>query len=976
MVQQSDARLRLTDGTISIDFLDPGSGWHLEEPGWLPQLSGIKGGGAYVNPSLAEGQTLVQGEPDNVVETIPLTAYGPDQRRVIQTTRDLLQLVRQASEYWRRPHELSPVWLEFRPAGADCFTGYTWIYNGQVGSLPSPTGQPFYAEHNLARLENLALVLTREPYWRAYRPQTHLGPLFNLLRNPDFELWTQTPGAITDVEPDSWINLQSTGVTGTNNRESSIIHSGRYCLKIDVDTLYGTGRKGVYQVVAGTEDETEYTAVIWARNTGIQYGQGRLRITYGAETLDVYERADRHGWKLYTATFTTGRDDTVIFYCEIVGTGGGVVYTDAEGAVYFDSLMLLEGDYESEAIDGILPYLSSSHIANHWDQPGHGDVEAGDINFVDVWDVPGDVDALVRVEALNNTTPSDWSDPDEVIAEARLGSRRAGDVFDFDNVHDPPGTVDTTCSGDDQLTLAGLVDTWQTVTTKTISGGDITPDNSGRFRLFARVQDEIASGGPTLELRATYWLGTAGVNEVVMEAVPCPVARAWCTVDLTPIQAINWDTKFLSDDVGALGYKIEARRTNSTAGDVEFDYSLLVPTDGGIIVAEIDPPVTPDNSLVIDNTSFGSVQASAKRSGSVKLLWEDEMASATSEVYALASFEGELFVAGALSAAAGAYQTRRWDGVKWSTLTHAYIITALAEYDGTLYGGDDSGEIYEWTGSAWSNIYSTAGATQITDMAAFSGDLFALNDAGNAYRWTGAAWSNPFDVAGGGAYGKLAVYNNRLFASQGAGGGAVSVWNGTALTIVGTPDGMTQVTALTAQGGYLWIGGNGQGVAYYDGDSLTVDTSFITDLADAEQVYDLAAYDGTVYATSTWTAGRAGRVYRRPSTSSGGTWTGIPKSRFSPDYSGRVLQGHDGALFVGSIGYVGNSDPAEVLALASVDVWNKVSNYRGTLFYAPPETRHRYVLNWDREDRVHNIDDAALVGIGFVPRYYALRGKG
>jgi hypothetical protein len=42
MVQQSDARLRLTDGTSSIDFLDPGSGWHLEDPGWLPQLAGSR----------------------------------------------------------------------------------------------------------------------------------------------------------------------------------------------------------------------------------------------------------------------------------------------------------------------------------------------------------------------------------------------------------------------------------------------------------------------------------------------------------------------------------------------------------------------------------------------------------------------------------------------------------------------------------------------------------------------------------------------------------------------------------------------------------------------------------------------------------------------------------------------------------------------------------------------------------------------
>jgi hypothetical protein len=51
------------------------------------------------------------------------------------------------------------------------------------------------------------------------------------------------------------------------------------------------------------------------------------------------------------------------------------------------------------------------------------------------------------------------------------------------------------------------------------------------------------------------------------------------------------------------------------------------------------------------------------------------------------------------------------------------------------------------------------------------------------------------------------------------------------------------------------------------------------------------------------------------------------------------------------------------------------SNYSGTPFFSQPRKsptdfkRHRYFFSYNRDDFSNNIDDEALIGIGFVPRY-------
>jgi len=111
--------------------------------------------------------------------------------------------------------------------------------------------------------------------------------------------------------------------------------------------------------------------------------------------------------------------------------------------------MFIEGDQEQLAIDNVLPYMSGSHIVNHWDQPINDPipVEAGDINYVDAWNVPGDVSSLIRLEFQNNTLPANLLTPIEIYRRIRIGMRRTRDVFQFENYLDPIGETDALSYG-------------------------------------------------------------------------------------------------------------------------------------------------------------------------------------------------------------------------------------------------------------------------------------------------------------------------------------------------------------------------------------------------------------------------------------------------------------------------------------------------------------------------------------------------
>lgn len=928
-------RIMTQDGKI-IDILED---WELADPYWSPQIAKYKDDGHYVNSTLADGQRLVFKKYANVVETIPLTARGANQAQAISKIRELLQVARQAADYWTESYEQAFAWLEVRPACNSCRIGYARLIKANVPELNSPFTQPFFSYQAEAVMEDLTLIIEREPLWRGVPPGELLGPLFNLIRNSDFEIWN---AGITDSQPDSWTDIESTHLTGQNSREDDS-HSGNYSLKVRVSGSTAANRfKGVTQVISGIRADTTYTVVAWVRNDGVSRGVGRILVTYSSQ-LEIYRSGSKHGWQLYTGTFTTGANDSVAINLEILTTAA-----NTDGTVYFDSLMLLEGDLQQEAIDEFLPYISSSHVVNHWDQPEHNPIEAGDINYVDVWSVPGDEDALVRLEVQNNTEPADFSDPVELFAKMRIGMRRTGDVFNFDNYHDPSGVTDTTASSNDRLVSSTMGQAWINVSTKIVLNN--TVDNQGRFRVLARVFDPIGGVNSTLRLRLNYFIGIANLGMKTLEAAVAPIRNNWCIVNLTPNAAMVQDNKFATNEPVQLGYTIQMSRSSGSSSGY-LDYALVMPTDGGYLEADIEPPLTYRNALIVDGTGglSQSVGATQKRGGGQKL----RSFSASGVLAAVKEYKGAIY----FGAGTDIYE---FNAGVWTLVLSPPADTAALRfeiYDGRLYagGGSTPAPVRSTAdGRSWATAFTLAGIDNVRSMKSFAGKLFLGTEtslsAGRLYEWNGTTATLAYSSVA--AIADFEVYKNTLY--------GISL-DSKIYKRDNVSGNWTQDHAFTPTlGSYNLKVFKGKmyatvdnSVYAYDGSSWTLASTIPAGLDDirALEVLDDILYAGFL---------NNGFWYSED----GISWTELQDIT---DGTSVCMAAVNGVLYVGDF-------VDSVYAYTASDNMYKLSNFQGTTFASPPEKRHRFFFSYDRLNFINNADDAVLVGIGFVPRFLSLIG--
>jgi hypothetical protein len=817
-------------------------------------------------------------------------------------------------------------------------------------------------------MEDITLIIEREPFWRAIPPGSIIGPLYNLIDNPDFELWNF---GIADSQPDSWSDVNTLSITGTNNRQETAPHSGQYALRIDVTGSSAVNAaKGVTQVIDDIQDETEYTVIAWVRNDGITSGVGRILITYSSQ-LELYRDDSVHGWTLYTGKITTGIDDVVAITCEILTTATS---PQTLGAMYVDSLMFLEGDFEQLATDNILPYVSGGHIVNHWDIPGESVVEAGDINWIDAWSVPGDVSAPVRLELISKTDTVTLSNPAEVISSLRVGMRRTRNIFNFQNVNDLTGPIDTTASGDSRIESGTLSDTWITISTHIINGADITFDNAGRFRMFARIYDNAAN--PNLEIRVRYWIGSAVTNIKALDAVMAPISGNWAIVDLTPTTTINWAVKNLGDPPSSLGFDIQMKRA-SGSDEGYLDYAILMPTDGGILTAEIDPAVLENEGLIIDCTGVLSVVYGARVSTEWKLVTETTGALGASHNW-MKDYKGALYIGTALTAV-----YKYFNGV-----TTAFGISSadagFVIYNGKLFSFDSGvpSPSYASDGSTWPGPQEfTFGTTLPKAAIALGNKLYIAGQdtvGGFAvlYEWDGSgAAALAVSDAGVTSYQSIGKYKNKIYLGGDDGTATIYVFDPSNDTITETFDtGQVADTFRFAEfNGKLYVILRAKDKAYsFDGetwDTLTLTTDF------TKILYDVGAFGDTIFITGVDQTATPDTLFVMKSTD-GETWTLDFHPPLTVATEGRVLDVSEGQIYLGTQ----QSPAGQVYVKSLLPNEYKVSDYQLSCFFSPSrkkddERRHRFFFNWDRKNDVNVVDDNILVGLGFVPRYLALRGR-
>jgi hypothetical protein len=875
----------------------------------------------------------------------------------IATINELLSLSRQAADYWAESYEFDDVWMELAPACEGALVGYARIIQMRIPELTNPYGQPFFSPYNEAVMEGLSLIVEREPLWRAIPPGQIIGPLYNLIRNPDFELWNFGVG---DSQPDSWTDLETIQITGSNNQQIEAPHSGNFALQVRVSGSTATGRiKGVTQVVSGILDNTEYTAIAWVRSAGVSNGVGRILITYSSQ-LELYRRSISHGWELFTGKITTGVNDVVAINCEILTTAA-----NTDGTVYFDSLMILQGDWEQYAIDKILPYMTSGHITNHWDQPV-GVIEAGDINYVDVWDIPGNVDSLIRLEVQNNTvadSPGSLTAP--IYAAFRIGQRRTNDVNNFSNFFDPGGLADTASSSDSRISKDTLNSSWQTIATNTIVGTANTKDNEGRFRLLVRVFDRKTSGTTNLQLRLQYFIGAANVSNKILDAITVEILNNWTVTDITPNAAMIWDTKFAANFPSQLGYIIQARRPSGTDG-LYLDYVLTMPTDGGYIDAELDPAVTYGNALIVDNTNSFSVSATNQRSG-WRLLFNSTALGTGAVLYDSLFFYQNTIYAGFGDGEINTYDNNIATNVYNPGLGFGF--GAFAEFNGALFFSQVTAltsTVYEVS----NNVFpGTARITSTTTgfglgLKTFNGKLYAImfrngGTVSELWSWDGTTAVKLFTRNDQILY-DIEIYRSSIFITgKDSGGNGILLEYNISSGVITTIQtfGLDDLFALKAFDDRLFFSVNGQ-IYYYDGLSTTLSYNATFH----GQILDIEVFNNQLYAAGLTVGNNPAPII---SMDSDGVWQRVYD--ISTFVTNKLLAAN-GQLYA----MVNNQS---VHALSIEDNSFAVANYSGVPFTAPPKKRHRYFFSYNREDGINNIDDAAQIGIGFVPRYLALRGN-
>ena len=230
------------------------------------------------------------------------------------------------------------------------------------------------------------------------------------------------------------------------------------------------------------------------------------------------------------------------------------------------------------------------------------------------------------------------------------------------------------------------------------------------------------------------------------------------------------------------------------------------------------------------------------------LNYSDGGSSGPPVVYAMATYNNNLYAAGTFTSAGGvrAADIASWNGTSWAALGTGIdtdgIVQCLTVYNGKLIaagdfntaGGLQVANIAAWDGTSWSALGNGLGSLtvgyqyeMVQALAVYQGDLYAslsgTDNSGSPYffvaKWDGTAWSG---IAGGpgigtNCYGEvlsMLAYGGKLIV-----GGRYNIigndttntglaqWNGSSWSALANSDSSQDYIALTTYNGNLVAGG-------------------------------------------------------------------------------------------------------------------------------------------------------------------------
>lgn len=285
------AVLRITDGTETINLLDPG-GWMVSE--WKPKAPETKGGGVYADNPMSDERRLVHYARQSIIDTFEMKARGMSQDSLIRIVSKLRAMLNRAADCWGYDWNTSPVWIEAK-ASCESEMRYAVVMRGEIPEDDSPFRAPFLQVDDSAAMDDLSLVVEHQ-IWRSQPPgrsscvslstvQSYLEGA-NLVVNPGFEV---LGGGGADVFA-SWneVRIPATAPWFWLIADSAVVHAGAHaCAIYSSPAGYEDYDQFLYQSFTVTPSEV-ITISFWTRGDGYMAGRYGL---FASSAPPIYDPA-------------------------------------------------------------------------------------------------------------------------------------------------------------------------------------------------------------------------------------------------------------------------------------------------------------------------------------------------------------------------------------------------------------------------------------------------------------------------------------------------------------------------------------------------------------------------------------------------------------------------------------------------------------------------------------------------------------
>jgi len=154
------AVLKITDGTTSIDMLNP-NGIHLEE--WKQNVLGLKDSGVWQDSPMADGRRMAMSHYANIIDEFVIKAKGGSQNTAIRWMQELMRLLQKGTDYWTSTWQGDPVYIQAR-ASKETNTRYAIVKSFRVEELNNPYASPFLLGSCSALFDGISVFVEHGPW--------------------------------------------------------------------------------------------------------------------------------------------------------------------------------------------------------------------------------------------------------------------------------------------------------------------------------------------------------------------------------------------------------------------------------------------------------------------------------------------------------------------------------------------------------------------------------------------------------------------------------------------------------------------------------------------------------------------------------------------------------------------------------------------------------------------------------------------